>query len=66
MIRITVNGQPRDTDAADIAALVAELGFAKGTVLIEHNGIALRPAEWEERALQSGDRIELLRLAAGG
>jgi thiazole synthase len=63
---ITVNGQPRDTAAHDIAALVAELGFAPGTVLIEHNGTALRPAEWTERSLQAGDRIELLRLAAGG
>ena len=66
MKKITVNGQPRDTSAADIAALVAELGFANGTVLVEHNGTALRPSEWKERALQSGDGIELLRLAAGG
>ena len=66
MKRITLNGQPRDTAAHDITALVAELGFARGTVLVEHNGTALRPAEWRERVLQSGDRIELLRLAAGG
>jgi thiamine biosynthesis protein ThiS len=63
---ITVNGQPRETDAAEIAALIAELGFANGTVLVEHNGTALRPAEWPERLLTTGDRIELLRLAAGG
>ena len=66
MKSITVNGQPRDTAAHDIAALVAELGFAPGTVLVEHNGTALRPAEWTDRPLQAGDRIELLRLAAGG
>ena len=66
MKKITVNGQPRDTSAADIAALVAELGFANGTVLVEHNGTALRPAEWNGRALHDEDRIELLRLAAGG
>ncbi len=66
MKKITVNGQPRETAAADIVALVAELGFAKGTVLVEHNGTALRPAEWKVRALQTGDRIELMRLAAGG
>ena len=63
---ITVNGQPRETSAHDIAALVSELGFANGTVLVEHNGIALRPAEWKEHAFQNGDRIELMRLAAGG
>ena len=66
MKKIIVNGQPRDTAAADIAVLIAELGFASGTVLIEHNGTALRPAEWRERAVNDGDRIELLRLAAGG
>ncbi len=66
MKTITINGQSRDTAAADIAALVAELGFANGTVLIEHNSIALRPAEWTDHALQTGDRVELLRLAAGG
>ena len=66
MKNIRINGQPRDTEANDIAALVAELGFAKGTVLIEHNGTALRPDEWPGRAITDGDRIELLRLAAGG
>lgn len=66
MNRITINGQPHDTAAHDIAALVFGLGFAIGTVLVEHNGTALRPAEWTERVLKDGDRIELLRLAAGG
>ena len=66
MKNIRINGQPRDTAANDIAALVAELGFAKGTVLIEHNDTALRPDEWPGRAITDGDRIELLRLAAGG
>ena len=41
-----------------IAALVTELGFANGT--------ALRPAEWKARSIHPGDRVELLRLAAGG
>jgi sulfur carrier protein len=63
--RIEINGRPRETAAEDIAALVVELGFVKGAVLVEHNGVALHPAEWTERILQ-GDRIELLRLAAGG
>lgn len=66
MKKITVNGQSHDTAADEIAALIAELGFARGTVLVEHNGTALRPAEWNGRALSDGDRIELLRIAAGG
>ena len=66
MSRIELNGQPRDTAAADVAALIAELGFVKATVLVEHNGTALRPDEWQGRQIADGDRIELLRLAAGG
>ncbi len=66
MKKITLNGLTCDTAAHDVATLVAELGFVNGTVLVEHNGLALRPAEWTERVLNDGDRIELLRLAAGG
>ena len=66
MKRIRINGQSRDTEAADVAALVAELGFAKGAVLVEHNGTALRPDEWAAQAVEDDDRIELLRLVAGG
>lgn len=66
MKSITLNGQRRDTTANDVAALVSELGFAAGTVLVEHNGVALRPAEWNGRAVLDKDRIEMLRIAAGG
>ena len=66
MKSIHVNGQSRETSAPDVAALVVELGFAKSTVLVEHNGTALRPDEWADRMLADGDRIELLRLVAGG
>jgi thiamine biosynthesis protein ThiS len=63
---ILINGAPRETAAATIAALVTELGFTRGMVLVEHNGTALRPDEWAARRLVEGDRIELLRLVAGG
>jgi thiamine biosynthesis protein ThiS len=66
MTSVTINGQTRDTAAKDVAALVTELGFTSGTVLVEHNGTALRPAEWSQRSIRNDDRIELLRIAAGG
>lgn len=62
---ITVNGIPSTTTATTVAELVAELGFARGTVLVELNGVALRADEWP-RVLQSGDAVELLRIVAGG
>ena len=66
MPRIHLNGSDRETSAANVADLVSELGFSRGTVLIEHNGTALRPDEWPEHPVRDGDRIELLRIVAGG
>ena len=65
MKSIVLNGQSRSTGAETIAALVAELGFAKGTVLVELNGTALRHEEWNG-LLREGDVVELLRIVAGG
>ncbi len=65
MISISLNGTAREAEATSIAELVAELGFAKGTVLVELNGTALRHEEWT-RELHDGDVLELLRIVAGG
>ena len=64
-MKIFLNDQSREVAAGDIAALVAELGFTKGTVLVERNGTALRHDEWTQ-PLAPDDRIELLRIVAGG
>ena len=65
MISISLNGTAREAEAKSIAELVAELSFAKGTVLVELNGTALRHEEWT-RELHDGDVMELLRIVAGG
>jgi len=63
---VIINGQRHQTAAENVSALIAELGFASGTVLVEHNSTALRPGEWNQRPIRDGDRLELLRIAAGG
>ena len=63
---VHVNGRKQETAAGNVAALIAELGFVPNTVLVEHNATALRPGEWSACPIADGDRIELLRLAAGG
>jgi thiamine biosynthesis protein ThiS len=35
-------------------------------LLIEHNGLALHREEWNSRALREGDKIEFIRVVAGG
>lgn len=65
-MQIVLNGSPAETAATHIEALVAELGFKRGMVLVEHNGIALHPDEWPNAVIQEQDRLELLRIVAGG
>jgi thiamine biosynthesis protein ThiS len=64
---VTVNGEAREiARAKDVAGLIEELGLPAPAILVEHNGLALRREEWAERALANGDRIELVRVVAGG
>jgi thiamine biosynthesis protein ThiS len=64
---ITLNGESRSiAAAATIAGLVRELNLVPATLLIEHNGLALHREEWNSRAVREGDRIEFIRVVAGG
>ena len=64
---ITLNGESRSIVAVEtIAALVRELNLVPATLLIEHNGLALHREEWNWRSLREGDKIEFIRVVAGG
>lgn len=64
---ITLNGESRSVaPASTIDALVRQLNLVPATVLIEHNGLALHREEWNSRRVQEGDKIELIRVVAGG
>jgi thiamine biosynthesis protein ThiS len=66
MKTLTINGEDRQSGATTVAGMVKEMGLPAPLVLIEHNGLALRRSEWEGAALRDGDRIEILRVSAGG
>jgi thiamine biosynthesis protein ThiS len=36
------------------------------SVVVEHNGEAVAPSEFARRQLQAGDRLEIVRIVAGG
>jgi thiamine biosynthesis protein ThiS len=36
------------------------------SVVVEHNGEAVAPSEFARRQLESGDRLEIVRIVAGG
>jgi sulfur carrier protein len=36
------------------------------SVVVEHNGEAVSPSQFPERQLRDGDRLEIVRIVAGG
>jgi thiamine biosynthesis protein ThiS len=63
---LTINGESKDVVATSIEVLLAELSLPSALMLVEHNGKALHRSEWASINLVAGDRIELMKVAAGG
>lgn len=66
-MRIFINGEQADAKGAKtVEELLERYQMLPQSVLIEHNGIALHRREWARRPLLDGDRIEIIRVVAGG
>jgi len=64
---ISLNGESVDTrEAKTIAELVDRYQLPQQSILVEYNGLAVHRYEWPERNLAEGDRIEFVRVVAGG
>ena len=64
---ISLNGESVDSsEAKTIAELIDRYQLPPQSVLVEHNGFAVHRHEWAERLLAEGDRVELIRVVAGG
>jgi thiamine biosynthesis protein ThiS len=64
---ISLNGESVDPrEAKTIAELVDRYQLPQQSILVEHNGFAVHRHEWPERHLAEGDRIEFVRVVAGG
>ena len=64
---ILLNGENTDArGASTVADLVDRYQLPSQSILIEHNGLALHRHEWPSRPLAEGDRIEFIRIVAGG
>lgn len=62
-----LNGESREIPSVrTLPELIEALGLPAGALLIEHNGLALLRDEWVDRPIADGDRIEFLRITAGG
>ena len=66
-MRLIINGQEREAPAlahlADFARRLELPGFG---CAVELNGQVVRRADYPDRALREGDRLEVVRLVGGG
>ncbi|PYL07742.1 MAG: thiamine biosynthesis protein ThiS [Verrucomicrobia bacterium] len=66
-MKISLNGESVDTrEDKTIAELIDRYQLPPQSILVEHNGLAVHHHEWAERSLSDGDRIEFIRVVAGG
>lgn len=66
-MNVWVNGERAEIEGlTTVAELAKHYGLQPNSVLIEHNTVALRQREWPEQSLAEGDRIEFVRVVAGG
>ena len=66
-MKILLNGEDVDArEAKTIAELVDHYELPPQSILVEHNGLALHRHDWSGRQLAEGDRIEFIRVVAGG
>ncbi len=66
---MTIIANGRETTASEPCTLEKFLvaqGLLPRSVVVEHNGEAVAPSEFAQRLLNSGDRLEIVRIVAGG
>ena len=67
MNQVIANGKPV---AAELPCSIEEFLLAQKllprSVVVEHNGEAVAPSEFSRRPLHANDRLEIVKIVAGG
>ena len=64
---VIANGQAIATRLpCTLEAFLVAQGLLPRSVVVEHNGEAVAPSEFSKRQLKAGDRLEIVRIVAGG
>ena len=66
-MHITANGRTLEAELpCTIEAFLLAQGLLPRSVVVEHNGEAVAPSEFARRMLNAGDRLEIVKIVAGG
>ena len=64
---IIANGTPIEAKLpCSIEAFLLAQKLLPRSVVVEHNGEAVAPSEFSQRQLNAGDRLEIVKIVAGG
>ena len=65
-VELSVNGEPTQSAAPTLAALLVELGYAEAKVATAVNGEFVAAVARADRSLAAGDQIEIVAPRQGG
>lgn len=64
---VTANGQSIEANLpCSIETFLIAQNLLPRSVVVEHNGEAVAPSEFSQRQLHAGDRLEIVKIVAGG
>jgi thiamine biosynthesis protein ThiS len=64
---VIANGKPAKVKLpCSLEAFLVAQSLLPRSVVVEHNGEAVAPSEFSKRPLQAGDRLEIVKIVAGG
>jgi thiamine biosynthesis protein ThiS len=64
---VIANGKPVEARLpCSIEAFLVAQNLLPRSVVVEHNGEAVAPSEFSQRPLNAGDRLEIVKIVAGG
>ncbi len=66
-LSVIANGKTTATELpCSIEAFLIAQKLLPRSVVVEHNGEAVAPSEFPRRQLQAGDKLEIVKIVAGG
>ena len=68
-MKIKVNGVERLIEAKTSISLnetIKLLGYSSNTVVVEVNKLIINSAEWDDKYIKNGDKLEIVSIVGGG
>ena len=68
-MKIRVNGEERFINSHKSISLndtIKLLGYSSNTVVVEVNKLIINSAEWQDKYIKNGDKLEIVSIVGGG